>query len=261
MLIDQDTKLFFSISAKPGALGSFLYNSAFRELGINAIYKPLKCDSAKAFVKLVKSLKSLGAAGVSVSMPYKKEAAEICDVLSIVAECTKNVNTIRFENKETVGYNTDYSGFIRSAYHLLEKSKSAVIYGAGAVSDSIYKGIGQQFVMHGMQDNIYIVPSDEPDLLLQLNADLFVNATPVGMHGIEDKVFTKDVVGRYKHVFDVVIKHGHTNLIEIAKNLNKDCVSGAQMYLEQLCKQFIIYTGKEPPRNLFEKLLKESGYE
>ena len=122
-MIDKDTKMFFSISAKPGILGSLLYNTAFKKLGINAIYKPVQCDSIAAFVKLIECLKFFGATGASISMPYKKKAANLCTTLGPIAETVRNVNTIKFEYEQAHGFNTDGTGFRKSCEQLLKNLK------------------------------------------------------------------------------------------------------------------------------------------
>ena len=93
MKIDTDTKLFFSVAGKPGNFGSYMYNSAFEKLGINAIYKPLQLDcktNFDRFFDFLFALKRINASGLSVSMPFKKFAAILGFYKS---EEVKNVQT------------------------------------------------------------------------------------------------------------------------------------------------------------------------
>lgn len=92
-----------------------------------------------------------------------------------------------------------------------------------------------------------------------MNADLLINATPVGMDEIPDDIFISEVIERFKYVFDVVVKR-ETNLIKNAIKLNKLCVSGVSMSFEQLCEQFRIYTGEDAPRDILVRELQENGY-
>lgn len=265
--INKDTKLYFSVSSKPGNFGATLYNKAFQELGINAIYKPLKLErdrdeysTLKKFDALLSSLQSIGASGLSVSMPFKRIAAKLMGVFGpeVKLHSLDNVNTVVFRDFiGELGHNTDYHGFIESSKNLLQKCNRVVIYGNGCVANTIFTACKQQ---KGFPNVDMVSRGYEKYLREYGKKSMLINATPIGMDGVEDDVFTKDVVSDYDYVFDVVVKK-ETPLIKLAKELGKECVNGVQMSLEQLCKQFEIYTDIEPPRDLFLKTLKENGYE
>jgi len=262
MKIDKDTRLFFSISTNPGNFGATLYNRAFEELEINAIYKPLKLDDI--FGIYVNSLRSsIKPEGISVSMPYKRDAYKyVLGAGGEVPVWVKNINTVVFRNKNLndpllngarcYGENTDIAGFEQSCYYFLLNSKNAVVYGDGALAESI------RFVL-----NKYNIPfvTVKRDGKWFPEADWLINASPVGMKHIVDTVFTEEVVNKYENVFDCVVSaEGITNLIELSVRLDKYCVNGVDMCISQLCEQFKIYTKQEAPRDLFEQVLQENGY-
>ena len=259
MMVNKDTKLYFSVSMKPGSFGVMLYNSAFEALGINAIYKPLSfnCeDNLSRFYEFVSSIKRVGASGLSVSMPFKRLAPLFSWHNSKEVTETKNCNTIIFEYEEkcirSYCHNTDVVGFEKACSDILKKTKNAVIFGRGAVASSI------AYVLKKHDVSFFMTKA--PESLINRGVDLLINATPVGMEHVEDTVFSKAIVKEYKSVFDVVVKK-ETNLTNLAKQLGKEHVAGWKMSKHQLQEQFKIYTGQEYPEGLMVKNLKEMGYE
>lgn len=250
-MIDKDTKLFVSVSSHPGNFGASLYNAAFEHLGYNAIYKPLKCETISQFVDIVRYAKNYSIEGISVSMPFKKVAVNLGTLGDGRVGLIGNANTLVFdENPAPKAYNTDCVGFEKSAFWLLAQTKNAVIFGKGAVAESIANSLNVFNVS-------YMMTKDPKDLTEEV--DLFVNATPIGMEHIPDTIFTKKLVQKYKYIFDVVCKK-ETNLTKTAKNLNKPYVNGISMSLHQLIHQFQLYTHLEAPRQVFETVMKERDY-
>lgn len=261
MKINFDTKLFFSVSSNPGSFGAYLYNKVFQEMGINAIYKPLKLggneEGFQNFFEFVSALKKIKAAGLSISMPFKRLASLCAWHGSEEVNQTKNCNTMVFEYKEDgLGrshcYNTDCFGFEKSCENILNKAKNAAIYGRGAVADSIAYVLKKR--------NIDFFMTKDAENLVNRGIDFLINATPVGMPGTEDNVFNKKIVKDYKFVFDVVVNKD-TNLIKLATQFEKENVPGWKMSKYQLLEQYKLYIGQEYPEDLMNEGLKELGYE
>jgi len=255
-MVNKDTKLFFSVSSNPGNFGALMYNAAFKELGINAIYKPLKWEHgffAASFYYFINGMMCLDTfSGLSVSMPFKKEALDCCNYLDNTAENIGNINTIvRRPDDNLEGYNTDAGGFERAVPFHLEKAKNAVIFGKGAVANRI------GYILK--KYNISFFMTRQADNLNNQGIDWLINASPVGMDHVPDDIFKDRIVKNYKYVFDVVSKP-KTKLIETANRLGLVSCAGTTMSLEQLCLQFEIYTGRSAPRDLFWKVATENNY-
>jgi shikimate 5-dehydrogenase len=247
-MINKDTKLFFSISSKPGNFGASLYNKFFKEFNLNSIYIPVGFNNKTKVNNFMEGIYDI-VSGVSVSMPFKKLMYSSCAVIkSIECQYTKNCNTLLFKDDNIEAHNTDCFGFEESCKDLLLNSKTATIFGNGAVADSIQyilKKYNIDFKCFGRLD---IVPISESE------GDLLINATPLGMDGIKDNVFNKKNVEKYKYIFDVVVNK-ETNLIKLARDLNKDHISGTIMCLYQFQKQFELYTGiKLAVAQIFQEL-------
>ncbi len=259
MIPIKDTLKFYSVSTKPGNFGATLYNTAFQHLKINAIYLPLSCEKNQ-FANFYKSM-SMIANGLSVSMPFKKDAFHLCEVLGGPAKDVGSVNTVLFNTKQNVGFgfNTDYNGFLAACQNELQKNKiqNVAIYGTGGVATTIRKALAS------IKINSTLVPRNDDYYLSNKKQeyDGLINATPVGMAEVEDNVFDEKIVKRYRFLFDAVVRR-ETSLIQYAKINKVANVNGVAMSLEQLCEQFKIYTGEviEPPKDLFIKTLKETGF-
>lgn len=260
--INKDTKLYFSISSNSGNFGATLYNAAFEHLGINAIYKPLQIKNYWQIRTLFDFLRETPdeLKGISVSMPFKKYAAISCDeanhmyVNTVVSSPQTPREKWNNQPAKILGYNTDSLGFIDSCNHFLSSPnlKGVIVFGKGALAETI------SLVLKERDIKFYL--TKEPDALLDTpEYNFLINTTPVGMDHLPDYIFKKKNVKNFDMIFDCVVKK-ETNLIKLAKELNKEHVNGVAMSLAQLCHQFFIYTGELAPKDLFEKEMKKVGY-
>lgn len=263
MKIDKDTAKFFSLSSNPGNFGATIYNFLFEHYKLNAIYVPLglPLEKRRSFAHVMSSLHALGAHGVSISMPYKKEAARISQ-----AECqVLNVNTMVPRETGWKSYNTDTEGFHVACKDIIDlQPNGAHIAGYGCVAHSIGLVLNKNKIDYKMF-------SVRDGMDTDLKAEWLINATPVGMHGVEDKLFTKSVLQRYDYIFDCVVSPPgkNTKLIETAKSLNKRYVPGYKMATYQLIAQFLLYAKNwrldidEPHqvRDIVIQKVKDMGYE
>lgn len=132
MQITKDTLLYGSFSLNPGNNGCFFFNSEFKKLKINAIYKSFYCDDIQ---KSFEAAKTLGFRGFAISMPYKLDILNLLPKVDYVAQVIGAVNTVVLENGTYVGYNTDWKGVQR---FLVEKKVTQLsIAGAGGFSRAI----------------------------------------------------------------------------------------------------------------------------
>jgi shikimate dehydrogenase len=92
-----------------------LWNAAFDDLGIDAVYLPFDVEDARVG-NLLATLKNTECLiGVNVTVPYKVRVMDYLDELDPCAQRIQAVNTIvRSRSGRLVGYNTDGEGFIES---------------------------------------------------------------------------------------------------------------------------------------------------
>ena len=91
------------------------------------------------------------------------------------------------------------------------------------------------------------------------NADILVNTTPIGMYpNVNQKpLVTEDMMHAGLVVNDVVYNPLKTGLLKEAEKAGAEGISGAKMLVYQGVEAFKIWTGIEPPADIFEDALME----
>jgi shikimate dehydrogenase len=89
-------------------------------------------------------------------------------------------------------------------------------------------------------------------------SNVLVNATPVGMSGIESETLVpKGLIRRNMDVFDIVYEPMETQLIKDAKNIGTRTIPGTEMLLHQGALQFKLFTGRDAPIDVMRRALEE----
>lgn len=221
-------------------------------MGLNYNFNLYELEEIEEVKDLIQKEKSLQ--GFCVTMPYKKQILNYLNTLSPTAKACGNVNCvkiIRNNNKiELQGYNTDAFGFEYSLLNQLDisKIKQAYILGSGGVSKSI------DFVLK--KHNIFskIVsrnPNQEQISYEEMNKEftdntLFVNASPVGMHEMKDKMPNIDLekLNSTHQIFDLIYNPSPTLLMQKAKEKGALVIDGSKMLFYQAEKAWEIWQAK-----------------
>lgn len=122
--------------------------------------------------------------GLNVTIPHKETVIPKLDELDTHAAAIGAVNTIRINNGQLIGYNTDWIGFGDSLQpHLTPEIKKALVLGSGGSA----KAVG--YALKQLQIDFKTVsrtPGEERHRYEDLNAEiladhlLIVNCTPLG---------------------------------------------------------------------------------
>lgn len=184
--------------------------------------------------------------GFNVTIPYKKNAAALSDVLSREARETGSVNTVKRENGKLYGYNTDIGG----VYYMLKRKgmsfcgKSVLIGGTGGAAQTVFycakKGGAKsvRFLSRSGEINYNNYPQ------LAGDTQIFVNATPVGMYPETDA--SPVDLAAFKNaeaVFDLIYNPFFTKLLRQAEKLNLVYSNGLPMLAEQALLAEDIWAG------------------
>ena len=249
--IDNQTKLYISVSKNPGNFGASIYNYLFAEHGINAIYLPRQASSPS---DLIKGIKSLGVHGCSVSMPLKSDMVPFLDEADAIVTKTGSTNTILVHDGFLKGFNTDYFG---ARQVLIGSPKKVLIYGAGSVTNSIICALKdnevryitilarssekarEQAKKHAIES---IASIESLKKFPQKTFDLVINATPAS---VDEGHELFDLLEYTNSVFDLVVSPEDTLWIQHAIRRNLPVIRGIEMSKYQLKKQFEIYTGQK----------------
>tara|TARA_A100001015_G_scaffold141911_1_gene157502 strand:- start:6111 stop:6899 length:789 start_codon:yes stop_codon:yes gene_type:complete len=256
-LLKKDKKIFISISSKPGKVGMKFYNSIFKKMKLNMVYRAIKPKNLNNIFNLMRKKKIKGC---SVSMPYKNKVFKYIDYLDNVSEKLKILNTVVEKNGKLYGYNCDYFAINRIFKKFrISKYDKILIYGTGSLSKVLlfylkknnYKKInliGRNSSKVSKLRHIFGLSERKKKY------DILINCSSLGMKGLPKKImFEKKVIENSNLVIDFVNKPRKTNLIRIAKKLKKKYCDGIEISSNQLQDQFKVYTGYNLPKKYYLK--------
>ncbi len=173
--------------------------------------------------------------GLNVTIPYKRDVIPFMDELTEEAEAVGSVNTIVFKNGKKIGHNTDVYGL----YYMAKRAgidftdKKAVVFGSGGASRAVVyaakkMGAREVVVISRTGENNY------ENLHLHEDADILINATPVGMYphpegSVVDPARFEKAVG----CMDLVYNPRLTDFLRLSKKTGKIAVNGLAMLVAQ----------------------------
>lgn len=122
--------------------------------------------------------------GINITIPYKVNALEACDVVDSRAERIGCVNTMVRKNEKWYGYNTDYDGFVFTLNHagIDVSNKDCIILGDGASSATVHvalEDLGAKSIVHLSRKTAPFY-GDAPNYYKA--AQIIINCTPIGMY-------------------------------------------------------------------------------
>jgi shikimate dehydrogenase len=118
------------------SLSPRLHNAAARALDLDIAYVNVSCASELDFEHALHAMKTLGALGANVTIPYKKRALEMSATVSTTAKKIGAVNTLAFAEDGTfTGDNTDGPGLLAVLSDMPDaRFESVQILGAGGAA-------------------------------------------------------------------------------------------------------------------------------
>ena len=270
--ITKNTECCISIASSPGNFGSFIFNQTFKALSLDFIYKPFRVNPDNLSGS-IHGIRALNIRGCGVSMPYKTIVHKYLDMIDHTAKEVGAINTIVNKNGVLTGYNTDVVGAEKALekYYPV-KDRTAHIIGAGGVARAIIvalkKNLCKEIILSNRDEKKAQKISKEFNITYcsnkmrkQIKADVFINATPVGMAPLDQKmIIDENELKKYHAIMDVVVSPIHTKLIKVAKRERKISISGYIMAIHQAAAQFTLYTGKEAPLNIMMRYAKNIPY-
>jgi shikimate dehydrogenase len=220
----------------------------------------------------VRGLVALGFRGANVTVPHKEAVLPYLDATDPAAEMLGAVNTLVIDrpmrdSPTVTGYNTDVPGFLaalkKASFEPIDKR--AVVVGAGGAARAVVAALltaraAQVTVLNRTLDRATRLVSEltshvvDVDLkvaplkaLVEVtwNADLLVNATPVGMMpNITESVWPGDVpLPSSLVVFDLVYAPLQTRLLQQVKESGAHAIDGLGMLIHQGALAFTLWTG------------------
>ncbi|MBQ6676731.1 MAG: AAA family ATPase [Clostridia bacterium] len=194
--------------------------------------------------------------GLNVTIPYKKTAYRLADEVSATAEKCGSVNTLVRRNGKIFGDNTDYYGFLctvnRSGVEI--KDKKCLILGDGGAAGAVRAvladlGAGEIVTISRRGENNY------GNLDLHADAEIIVNATPVGMYP-ENGACPVDLslFPRLSGVFDLIFNPLKTKLLLDAERLSVPHAGGLYMLVAQAKKSSDLFLGEQKSDDVIDEV-------
>lgn len=254
------------------SLSPVMHNAAFEKRGLDAVYLAFRV-AQEELGDALKGAKSLGIAGLNVTIPLKEKALSFVNAEE-VAKKIGAINTIEFSSGTPVGYNTDGLGSLRVLKETVGEieGKKVLILGAGGAAKAISYYLdteGARVTIANrtkeravqLASNLRNANSIGLDAELKehvKDSDILINATSVGMHPHEDATLVNaDMMHPDLVVFDIVYNPMETKLLKEAKRAGvKKIVDGVKMLVYQGAASFRIWTKMEPPVEVMEKVVR-----
>jgi shikimate dehydrogenase len=232
-------------------------------------------------------LPGLDFVGVNLTVPHKIAALGLIDEADESARQIGAVNTIKLEREKLRGFNTDGKGFsraIREEFSVDLRDLRVLLLGAGGAARAIAfqcakencerlvianrdlekaKGLAEELRAFfagprvlGPVARLQAVELDEAALRFQIaNADLVVNATPLGLHRGDSAPVPARLLAPHLMVYDTVYGNGPTAFVSSAIDAGARAANGLSMLLHQGALAFEIWFDRAAPIDAMRKAL------
>lgn len=256
MILDGKTRLL-GVLGNPVShtLSPVMQNALLQHLGINAVYLPFPCETAK-LGDAIQGLRALGFVGANVTIPFKEALLQYVDALSPMSQFMGSVNTLYWENGKLMGTTTDAYGALNNLAdfgHSVQGQHVALL-GNGGASRALAFAILQQrpaslCILGRDASKLEKLCKELSNANLPLNADygtldsfasmskrftMLINGTSVGMAPQADAI-PVDPTGLHAGmvVYDIVYSPAETLLLREAKQRDCPTVPGIGMLIHQ----------------------------
>lgn len=253
------------------SISAIIQKAGLESIGEDGVYDVME-TKPEDLISRIKYIKANDYIGFNVTIPLKVPMALFLEDVDNYANIAGCVNTIKIgKNKEFYGYNTDVYGFKKAIpANCILKGKHAAILGTGGASRAAVVGLAEKGIGNIDFYTRNIINSHEtldylrtkfPNIIFNVyqiqnirsleDADIVVNATPIGMKGyMADQMPLEradlDKLRPETIVYDIVYNPAKTILIQEAQKRGLKTVGGLDMLIYQAERALEIWTGKKP---------------
>lgn len=276
--LTKDTEVYGVIGDPIGhSLSPLIHNACFRQQKLDKVYLPLRV-SREDLPNFFADARALGIRGLSVTIPHKESVLGELTKMDRAVEGIGAANTVIFEGEENIGHNTDYQAAMDSLRATVKslghderwfRERTALVLGAGGAAKAIGYGL-KQLGAKVLITNRTTERAEELaehldcgglswDRRHEVEPDLLINCTPVGMHPkVDETPFDQARLKQSTIVFDTVYNPENTLLIKDARKKGCVVISGVEMFVRQAALQYERFTGKPAPTDLMREVLKKA---
>lgn len=254
------------------SLSPFIMNRALRAVGLDAVYVAfgIRPDTLS---QAIGGFAAAGAMGINVTFPFKEQVLYDLDAVSSDAELVQAVNTLILDDDEIAGYNTDAPGTASALEQFTDvemEGNHAFIFGGGGSARAAAYGLLERgfervtfAVRSGQKAEMivdrfhYAFPEQSIDFVVLgeggnrerrrrafRDAGVVINATPVGMAGVDNGLLIEDTawIHRAQCLFDFVYHPQRTPFLQAARSAGAKTLGGTALLVSQALESFRLWT-------------------
>lgn len=208
-------------------LSPAMHNAVYEDLELNWVYVPLEIADEPGLRRFMALAPSLRLVGFNVTMPFKRAVLDLCDEVAMAASMAGAVNTVHVVDGRLVGYNTDGRGLLEALQTeagFMAAGKRIVIVGSGGAAGGAFvafllaraasitivgrnrdsaEELLERMTPHLSGIEAAALTMHEAEASIR-EADLIVNATPVGMRPDDPSPVPLEWIGPGQLVYDMV---------------------------------------------------------
>ena len=195
-------------------------------------------------------------------MPYKEKVITYMDKISNEATVIKSVNTILNSQNKLIGFNTDFDSVMWALKKLnLPKNTKVLLLGFGGMAKTFLEGLRKLDLQDVCIATRKPIKSEIINFINwkhrhDINPDLLINATPIGMKNSEpEMIINLNEQSNLKYLIDVVSNPINTKITQKAIKKKIITIKGVELALMQAKRQFEIYTNRTAPIEIMKKKL------
>ena len=245
------------------SLSPVIHNAAFAALGLDLVYVPMPVTPERV-AEAVAGLRALGVAGANVTMPHKEAVAEVVDERMPDAELLRAVNTVVVRSEaltsDTTPMRPGSSASSSTTSGSTPEDVVRCVFGAGGAARACVLTLARM----GAASVSVVVRSPERaeparmlaedagvrfevlafDAVEAAEADILVNATPLGARGEELPLpgLSATTVG-----VDLLYRPTTTPLQRRIHDAGGSASGGLGLLLHQAALSFELWTGQPAP--------------
>ena len=277
--INADTKVY-GVIGDPVAhsLSPLIHNTAFRSLGMNAVYLPFRVPRL-ALELFLKEFERIPVYGYSVTIPHKENAVSLAAERDPAVALTQAANTLVRGEQGFITYNTDYHAARDSLLANLPagpdgnagtlQGRTVLLLGAGGVARAVAHTLHREGALVSISNR---TPERTQRLAEEVGCraidwaarhnvicDTVINCTSVGMHpNMDESPVHPSLLKPGLVVMDCIYTPEQTLLVKEARTRGCHVLTGVDMFVRQAALQFQLFTGKEPPLELMRNVVKKA---
>jgi len=261
------------------SLSPAMFNRVFAQAGVHGVYVPFlvepSFEALAAFLDRCLECDWFEAVGFSVTLAHKEHARRyLADRIDPPADEIGAVNTLRFEDGQIWGCNTDGDGALEALSRGMGCTSADLeglpvdLLGAGGASRAVVAGL----VSCGCDVTVYNRDGERGRRLVddfgvaahpwddrtRGHGKVLINCTNVGMWPeVDDTPMPAESLARWEVVFDVVYRPRETRLLREARSAGCRVIPGAAMFVAQAALQFEYWTQQAADFRLFARIVDE----